>query len=96
MKLYRRYKTLAELERIAGEFRTAFWHRPDGQKQGVTVWCSNDYLGMGQRPDVLGAMHEAIDLREQALDKLAVYPAPIVSMSPSKPNLLICGAKMRP
>jgi 5-aminolevulinate synthase len=54
------YRVFCDLVRQAGAFPVATHHGEHGQRP-ITVWCSNDYLGMGQHPDVLKAMHEAID-----------------------------------
>lgn len=61
LKAEGRYRVFATMERIVGQFPRALHHAPDGSAREVTIWCSNDYLAMGQNPRVLAAMKEAID-----------------------------------
>jgi len=56
-----RYRIFADLKRHRGGFPAATWTMPSGETRDITVWCSNDYLGQGQNPIVIEAMHRAID-----------------------------------
>lgn len=55
-----RYRVFADLERLPGQFPAAIYHDRHGQKRNITVWCSNDYLGLGQDERVIAAMQAAL------------------------------------
>ena len=78
LKTENRYRHFVELERIVGRHPVALRHH-NGAAQEVTVWCSNDYLGMGQHPDVIAAMRAA-----PALAAPATSPAPATPSSRSR------------
>jgi len=59
LKTEQRYRVFADIERDSSRFPHATWRKPDGSAHDVTIWCSNDYLGMGVNPEVIAAMKSA-------------------------------------
>ena len=56
-----RYRVFTTMERQVGKFPQAIWHKDNGEEKEVTIWCSNDYLGMGHHPVVINAVKEAVE-----------------------------------
>ena len=84
-----RYRVFVDLHRHKGRFPKATARFEDGERE-VTIWCSNDYLGMGQDEDVINSMHEAIDSFGAGS---VTSPARLVTMSILSANWQICTAR---
>ena len=59
LRTEKRYRVFADLERVAGQFPRAIYRDDADNRRDITIWCSNDYLGMSQNPDVIAAMQDA-------------------------------------
>ena len=68
-----RYRTFIDIARDAAHFPHAVWHRPDGTERPITVWCGNDYLGMGQHPVVLDGDARGAGRRGRGLGRHAQH-----------------------
>ena len=80
-----RYRVFADIMRDRGSYPKANSYT-DAANRPITVWCSNDYLNMGQHPKVLAAMHEALDTVGAGSGGTRNIPAPDIIMLNSSPN----------
>jgi len=76
LRAEKRYRVFADIERIAGNFPRAIYRDQSDNQREITIWCSNDYLGMGQHPKVIAAMQEtAGKLGVDQIDLLILHQA---------------------